>query len=575
MNRNTNAHFAELPNVEIKRSVFDRSFSHKLSGNVGNLIPIFYDDILPGDTVSMDTSKIIRFQTLLTPFMDQMYCDVYWFFVPNRLVWDHWINFMGENTQSAWVSSTEYTVPQLAVYPQSQDATRNETSNARVGTILDYLGFPVGSPGFENGADLTGVKINALPVRGYAKICNDWFRDENLMTPLNIYTGDATKTAKKESAVVNDVPQGGNPFICAKFADYFTSCLPSPQKGSPVSFNLNGKAPVLPETTMVPVIPPHIPMISFNQAADPDYNWFNVRSDDVESVSWLGGGGATFDAAVSNWNTAANSILPVNLWADLSRVNSQLFNINDIRMAFQLQRLLERDARGGTRYIEVIKSHFNVDSPDQRLQRSEYLGGNRFAITVNQVSNTAQSQQDFLGDLGAFSVTADSHSDFTKSFTEHGMLFGLMVVRYDHTYSQGLEKFWQRESRFDYYWPVFANIGEQPVNKSEIYLTNEASKSSTFGYNEAYADYRFKPNRVSGEMRPYVSNGLFSWTLADSYSSAPSLSFGWIHEDKANVDRVLSVTSSNAHQFWADFYFNFKHTRPMPVYSVPGLIDHN
>lgn len=580
MNRNTNAHFSELPSVDIKRSRFDRSFSHKLSGNVGDIIPIFYDDILPGDTVSMDTTKVIRFQTLLTPMMDQIYADVYWFFVPNRLVWDHWINFMGENTSSAWVSETEYQVPQITVPPHGATTTTGSVSLNNVGTILDYLGYPV-----ESSAQQGDVKINALPIRGYAKICQDWFADENIKDPLNIYTGDALQSAYISStqSYIDEVPLGGKPYIAAKFADYFTSGLPAPQKGNAVAIRMSEYyAPVF--THNVDVFGDSIPVLEYplvtNGPAGTDGSFYYIKSaagsNNVQKAP--GAGSATFDAAVTAGTSDTGSISPRNLWADLSHV-PQLFNVNDLRMAFQMQKLLERDARGGTRYIEVIKSHFAIDSPDQRLQRSEYLGGNRFTITVNQVANQAQSEQDFLGDLGAYSVTADSHSDFTKSFTEHGMLFGLLVLRYDHTYSQGLEKFWQRKSRFDYYWPVFANIGEQPINVSEIYLKansdNSTNQLATFAYQEAWADYRYKPNRVSGELRPYVSNGLYSWTLADNYSEPPSLSSGWIDEAKSNVDRVLAVTSEVSHQFWADFYFNFYHTRPMPVYSIPGLIDHN
>lgn len=577
MNRNTNAHFSELPSIEIERSTFDRSFSHKFSGIVGDVIPIFYDDILPGDTVVMDTSKVVRFQTLLTPMMDNLYADVYWFFVPNRLVWEHWINFMGENTASAWVPQTEYSIPQLVVPPASEETPNNN----KVGTILDYLGFPVGMS-----EQTDDISINALPIRGYCKIMNDWFRDENLTDPINIPTGDSSRTATTSASYVSDLPSGGVPFKAAKFADYFTSALPSPQKGNPVGIDLSiqsaNSVPVLPSATANSTSTRR-PLIWFDSGtgvSDP-YSYGRYGA-----FAKTGGGAApgielstqfsTFSGAY-NAATANQIEFPVNLTANLGLAAlAASFTVNDLRYAFQLQKLLERDARGGSRYIEVIKAHFNVDSPDQRLQRPEYLGGNRFPVQVNQVSNTAQSEQDFLGDLGAFSVTSDVHSDFTKSFTEHGMLFGLMVIRSDKTYSQMLEKFWRRKTRFDYYWPVFSNIGEQPIKKSEIFgAVADTSSDTTFGYQEAWADYRYKPNRVSAEMRPYVPNGLYSWTLADSYSAAPSLSDSWIREDSANVDRVLAVTSEVAHQFWCDVYFNFKHTRPMPVYSIPGLIDHH
>lgn len=562
MNRNTNAHFSELPSVDIQRSILDRSHSHKLSGNVGDLIPIFCDaDILPGDTVSIDTSKVIRFQTMLSPFMDNIQADIYFFFVPNRLIWDHWQNFMGQNDTSAWVPQVEYSVPKLTVKPADAD---NPNSN-RVGTILDYLGFPV-----EN--TVSNKDVNALPVRAYAKICEDWFRDENLSDPINLYTGDNTVVATKEASYINDVPHGGAPFKVAKYHDYFTSCLPFPQKGSPVNINLGVSVPELYVSTRKADTNHVYPV-----AQDASYPgvYATVQSGKITS-GWSGvfdrNGSSPYNIQGTSLSDSSH-LTPINLWTSGASLSAS-FTVNDLRYAFQLQKLLERDARGGTRYIETIRAHFGVVSPDARMQRSEYLGGNRFAIEVDQVCNTAQTESDFLGDLGAFSVTSDVHSDFTHSFTEHGVLMGLLCIRYDHTYAQGLHKMWSRDDRFSYFWPEFSAIGEQPVLKQEIFCDGSSNDSAVFGYNEAYADYRYLPNRVSGEMRPYVTNGLFSWTLADDYESVPSLSDGWIRESESNVDRVLAVTSENAHQFWADIYFNCKYTRPMPVYSIPGLIDH-
>ena len=579
MNRNTNAHFSELPSVDIRRSVLDRSHSHKTSGNVGDLIPVYVDaDIMPGDTVQIDTSKVVRFQTMLTPMMDNMQCDFYWFFVPHRLVWDHWINFMGENTSSDWTPAVTYTVPQLVVYPESTSGSFNTT-----GTILDYMGFPVGMLSTDPGA-APYIKINALPVRAYARVCSDWFRSENVTDPLNIYTGDNDVNAiSTGNGYIDDVARGGDPFVVAKYHDYFSSALPAPQKGSAVEISLtsNTSLPVYTGNKEVPVSSsafswkiPNSGAISTNSvykiSATPN-KYFQFEVDDNLSGFEM----STFsnDFAGAYGDTTYSKIAPTNLWT--AAPTGLSFSVNDMRYAFQLQKLLERDARGGTRYIEVIRSHFGVISPDARMQRPEYLGGNRFAINVNQVSNTAQTESDFLGDLGAYSVTSDVHSDFTHSFTEHGTLMCLMCVRYDHTYSQGLDKMWTRKSRFDYYWPVFANIGEQPIMKTEIYCDGTQVANQPWGYQEAWADYRYAKNLSTAEMRPYVSNGLASWTLADDYSSEPSLSDGWLREDKTNVDRVLAVTSSVSNQFWADIYFNAKYTRPMPVYSIPGLIDHN
>lgn len=585
MNRNTNAHFSEMPSAEIKRSTFDRSFSHKLSGNTGDIIPIFFDEILPGDTVQMSSSKIIRFQTMLTPVMDNIYADVYWFFVPNRLVWDHWEQLMGANYTSAWTPQASYSTPLIAVPPKAGEG--DTPNNNKVGTLLDYFGFPV-----ELSDQTDPIDISALPVRGYCKIMNDWFLAETVSDPINIYTGDSKVTATTEASYINDCPKGGAPFKAAKFADYFSSSLPTPQRGDPVSIvtsvtGSGNRLPVIPieastlqyMTVDVNKTAPMVMMDTYGSNAN--FKYHNVYTtaagayDDAygsSSPSPFSTFQAAFDDAYGSTNAAK---APVNLWAETSidnPIGTIGININDLRYAFQLQKLLERDARGGCgRYIEIIKAHFNVNSPDQRLQRSEYLGGNRFPVNITQVSNTAQSEQEFLGDLGAFSLTGDTHADFVKSFTEHGMLYGLMVLRYDHTYSQGIPKYFQRTDRFSYYWPVFANIGEQPVNKNEIYGT----ATGTWGYQEAWADYRYKPNMCSGEMRPYVNNGLFSWTLADDYDQAPTLSDEWMREDKTNVDRTLSVTSQVSNQFWADIYFDFKHTRPMPVFSIPGLIDHN
>lgn len=560
MNRNTNAHFAEMPSVDIQRSILDRSCSHKFAGNVGDVIPIYVDpDILPGDTVQMDTSKVVRFQTLLTPMMDNIQADIYWFFVPHRLVWDHWINFMGENTDSAWIPHTEYSIPQLRVPP------KGATSNNKVGTILDYMGFPVEMPLTE------AVEVNALPIRAYCKVMDDWFRSEALTDPLNVYTGDATVDATSEASYINDVPHGGKPFKAAKYADYFSSCLPSPQKGNPVTFPIKvggDEVGVFVSGTDYSALSGEHKLWFKNGDSQPGNGAVLNHSGQNPVFSYQG----SIDTSAVPDN---NSSWPINLATYIPIMESS-FTVNDMRYAFQLQKLLEKDARSGSRYIEVIREHFGIKSSDARLQRSEYLGGNRFGIVVDQVSNQAQTEQDFLGDLGAFSVTSDVHSDFTFSAQEHGTLLGLMVLRYDHTYSQGLEKFWSRKTRFDYYWPVFANIGEQPVLKKEIFLTGSEADDQTFGYNEAWADYRYKPNRVSSYMRPYINTGLFSWSLADDYDSSPSLSDSWIREDDNTVDRVLAVTKqASGFQFWADVYFSTKYTRPMPVYSVPGLIDHH
>lgn len=570
MNRNTNAHFSELPKVDIKRSKFDRSFDLLTSMNVGDVVPIFVDEAYPGDTYIMNTSKIIRLQTLLTPMMGNLYADTYFFFVPNRLIWDHWEEFMGENKTSAWIPQATYTVPKLSVPPVGQG------SNNYTGSLLDYLGYPVelqmedpNNPGTFIPAQTGNEEISALPLRAYCKVISDWFVDENLTDPLNMYTGDATVSCTTDSSYINDVPHGGKPFRAAKFRDYFTSCLPSAQKGSPVLLPLGDKAPVFPTNQVIWSTDGSVKAPNGSSEL-----YFSQFAND-NTISVLGGrhnlevAAGFVESTTSTLTDTSSRIIPNNLWADLT--NATAATVNDLRFAFQLQKLLERDARSGSKYKEVIKGHFSVDTGDARLQRAEYLGGNRVPISINQVENKAQTSTDFLGDLGAYSVTRDIHSDFTKSISEHGIVIGVMVLRADHVYTQGLPTYFQREDRFSYYWPEFANIGEQPVSKKTLFLTG----TGTFGFQEAYADLRYKPSMCSGEMRPYVSNNLGSWTLADDYATAPSLSDDWIREDPANVDRVLAVTSQVAHQAWANIWFDFKHVRPMPVYSVPGLIDHH
>lgn len=557
LNRNTNAHFSSLPSVGIQRSILDRSHSHKTSGFVGDIIPIYWDEILPGDTVNMDTSKVIRFQTMLSPVMDNIFADFYTFFVPDYIIWDHTFEFFGENSESAWAPRTEYSIPQLRVHPVGSD------SNNKRFTILDYLGFPVEMP-LDN-----PVEISALPVRAYAKICEDWFRDENLTDPINIYTGDATVEATRSDSYIDDVPHGGLPFKASKFKDFWTSMLPAPQKGDAITFPLISG-------DLAPVYPFNGNYVSPDVKAPITFGLVNGANFAAGSHSFDLYTGVSSPNAQARSETTAQTepsnvaVYPNNLWADLSSSVGAV-SVNDLRMAFQLQKLLEKDALGGSRYKEIIKSHFSVDTGDSRLWRSEYLGGNRVPINVNQVSNTAQGESDPLGDLGAYSLTVDYHSDFTKSFSVHGIIMTVMVVRAEHSYCQGIAPKWLRKDRFDFYWPVLSNIGEQPFDKQSLYV----GASGTFGYQEAWADYRYAPNELSGTMRPYVSGSLGSWNLGDDYSSPPSLSDEWIREPRANVDRALAVTSETAEQFWCDIYFKIKHTRPMPVYSIPGLIDHH
>ncbi len=550
MSRNENTRFALNPtNLDISRSKFNRDHSIKTSFNVGDIIPFYCDEVLPGDTFQLKTSLVARMQTLITPMMDNLYLDTYFFFVPNRLTWEHWKEFNGENTKSAWLPSVQYSVPQLEA-PAS--------TGWSIGTLADYFGIPTGIP---------NLSVNALPFRAYALIMNEWFRDENLSDPLSIPVDDATVKGVNTGNYITDVVKGGLPFKAAKYHDYFTSCLPAPQKGPDVTIPV-ASASNLPVKTLSEIVPnPSNYSLFGNNGLQATGS---LRPSSVANQPTFVSG----DAPISLTDNVVFS--PTNLWA-ISDGSAQAATINQLRLAFQIQKLYERDARGGTRYIEILKSHFGVTSPDARLQRPEYLGGTRIPINVNQVVQSAPGSTGTtpLGDTAAFSLTTDVHGDFIKSFVEHGFIIGVMVARYDHTYQQGLERFWSRKDRFDYYWPVFANIGEQAVLNKEIYAQGNSKDNEVFGYQEAWADYRYKPSRVTGEMRSSAPQSLDVWHLADDYDSLPHLSDSWIREDKANVDRVLAVTSSVSNQLFADLYIQCLATRPMPVYSIPGLIDHH
>lgn len=572
MNRNVESHFSKLPAAEIQRSVFDRSSDHKTSFNVGDLIPFYIDEVLPGDTFDVTTSKVVRSQTMLTPIMDNLYLDTYYFFVPNRLVWKHWKEFCGENTAGAWAPTVEYTIPSIAA----------PSGGFQSGTIADYMGLPVGVEWSASDE----LSPSALPFRAYALICNEFFRDENLSDPLNIPLDDANQIGSNGSTYISDVANGGKPFRAAKYHDYFTSALPAPQKGEPVGIPITipsyaGSYPVI--TANVDNYKDNLngyPMMShvtpLNSPIDPN----NLVSLPLEGNGFIApyGSGTPTDVVYHTGSNGVRSFVPYNLQVNIPQKdgNSDVsFSVNELRLAFAMQRYLESLARNGSRYTELLLGLFGVKSPDARLQRPEYLGGNRIPISISEVTNSAQSETDFLGDLGAKSNTTDVNHDFVKSFTEHGYVIGVMVARYDHSYSQGLEKFWSRKTFTDFYNPKFAHLGEVPIYQCEIYAKSDnLNKNNVFGYQEIWADYRFKPSRISGEMRPGVPNTLAQWHLSDNYSTAPTLSDSWIREDTSNVDRVLAVTSKAANQFWADIYIQNKCTRCMPMYSVPGLIDH-
>lgn len=554
--RNENSRFSQLPRVNISRSKFNRDSTVKTSFNVGDLIPFYIDEVLPGDTFQVKTNLVARMQPLVSAPMDNLYLDTYYFFVPNRLVWNHWKELNGENTESAWIPETEYQVPQI----------QSPTGGWNIGTIADYFGIPTG---------ISGLSVSALPFRAYSLICNEWFRDENLKDPLETPVDDTTVVGVNSGNYITDCAKGGLPFKAAKLHDYFTSCLPGPQKGPDVTLNIaSGTVPVSTSSISRSVsgVPLTLSMsdgyvnpIAGNRAL---YGICSENSNIMKATS-----GANYDKET----VADAGIEPLNLVANFdSSGGLPLVTINQLRTAFQIQRMYEKDARGGTRYTEILRSHFGVTSPDSRLQRPEYLGGQRIPININQVVQSSSSTENSpQGNVAAYSLTSESHGDFIESFTEHGFIIGLMVARYEHTYQQGINRLWSKKSRTDFYLPVLANIGEQPVLNKEIYASGTDVDDEVFGYQEAWADYRYKPSIVTGEMRSNHNKTLDSWHWADDYDTLPKLSSSWIDEDKVNIDRSLAVTSSLANQLYADIYVQNQTTRPMPVYSVPGLIDHN
>lgn len=567
MDRNYESRFAGNPTgVNISRSIISRDHSVKFSFNVGDVVPFMCDDILPGDTVTIDTSKVVRLQPMVAPIMDEVFLDTYYFFVPYRLLWNHWVNFMGENTASAWEPDVEYSVPQVEVPTGGYDA----------GTIADYMGVPIKVAG--------GQKISAMPFRAYALICDQWFRSENLMTPVNVNKDDSDIVGSNGSDQVTDIVKGGKPFIACKTFDYFTASLPEPQKGPDVTLPLGSVAPL---NGMAPVVTQDTAHLNVGDSAS-IMKVAIVKSGTVNPNASSTGSlytGSDGNVGIGTGSVGAyqGAAVPSNLYASLNGLNADLSTatastVNELRQAFAIQKYYERLARGGSRYIEMIKAFYGVTSPDARLQRAEYLGGNRIYLDVEQVAqqSSTKDQPTPAGSVFGLSVTGDTNSDFTKSFTEHGLLIGVCVARYHHTYQQGLERMWFRKKLFDFYNPTFANLGEVPILKKEIYFTDDAVQNeSVFGYQEAWADYRYKPNRVAGEMRSAYATPLDSWHLADNYKTVPSLSADWIREDKTMLDRALAVTSQVSNQLIADFYIKADYARPMPVYSIPGLIDHN
>ena len=574
MNRNSNSRFALAPQVDIQRSTFDRSSGHKTTFNAGKLVPIYVDEVLPGDTFEMKTSAIIRGSTPIFPVMDNANLDIYFFYVPNRLVWNHWKEFNGENTTSKWEQTVEYSIPQMAP-PLANDST---PAGWEKGTLADYMGIPtlIGPGASQANPEYT---VNHLPFRAYCLIYNEWFRDQNLQDPVLIDTGDSQTNGRhlipeKEPIEyqIQAALKGANLLPVNKYFDYFTGALPEPQKGPDVLLPLGQTAPVITMTKDIAGVTSANTGMRFISESP-----IKAQQKMAINATGNGKGNGVLIETVPSGSPSEGNLIPTNLYANLQEATSA--TINELRLAFQLQKLYERDARGGTRYIEIIKSHFGVTSPDARLQRPEYLGGERIPINIDQVIQTSGTAEGTTpqGNTGAYSLTGNQGSYFKHSFVEHGYVLGLACVRTEHTYQQGLEKIWNRKNRFDFYWPALANIGEQAILNKEIYLQDsKAMNEEAFGYQEAWAEYRYKPSRVSSAFRSNITSGsLDAWHYADYYEAMPVLSAEWIQETYKNVDRTLAVQSTLEDQYIADFWFKCKCTRPMPIYSIPGLIDHH
>lgn len=508
--------FSQVPRAEIPRSNFNRSHSYKTAFDSGYLVPIYVDEALPGDTFNCKLTSVGRLATPIVPFVDNLHLDFFFFAVPLRLIWDNFQKFMGEQTDPG--DSTDYTVPVI---------TADAGTGFTVGSLADYMGLPIG---------INSLEVNSLHFRAYNLIWNEWFRSEDL----------------QDSAVVDkdDGPDTITDYVLLKRGkrhDYFTSCLPWAQKGDAIELPLGSEAKVHTAANAGGVINVYSDAAG---AARDLYEPTPTGADQIEVHTTL--------------TTAANY-----LYSDLSSATAS--TINELREAFQLQKLLERDARGGTRYTEIVRSHFRVDSPDARLQRPEYLGGGKSMINITPIPQTSESGTTKQGTLAAVGYQSASGIGFTKSFVEHSVIIGLACCYADLTYQQGLRRMWSRQTKYDYYWPALAHLGEQAVLNKEIYCQNDANDDLVFGYQEAWADMRYFPSQITGILRSQAASSLDYWHLAQEFSSLPALNATFIAETPP-VSRVVAVPSEPEIIF--DGYFDLICTRPMPTYSVPGLIDH-
>nr|WP_287056477.1 major capsid protein [Phascolarctobacterium sp.] len=529
--------FSRVPRAEIQRSSFNRSHGHKTTFDAGYLVPFFVDEVLPGDTFNCRATLFARLATPIVPFMDNLFMDTFFFFVPCRLLWENWERFNGAQDNPG--DSTDYLIPTLA-----------DNTTFDVGTLGDYFGIPTG---------VSLSNINSMPFRAYNLIWNEWFRDENLQDSVDVPKDDGTDDVMDYQLLRR-----------GKRHDYFTSCLPWPQKGPGVELPVGGLADVKFADDYDVNAP--IPLtFNINNQGYPATYWDSDQQGHgyVPRLPPTGGLGNLEDSPVNIYNPLA--ALPAGgLVADLSTATA--VTINSFRMAFQVQRLYERDARGGTRYTEMLTAHFGVVSPDARLQRPEYLGGSSSPVVVNPVQQTSSTDNTTpQGNLAAYGLVGSRVHGFTKSFVEHGYIIGLVNVRADLTYQQGLNRMWSRQTRFDFYWPALAHLGEQAVLNKELYADGTSADDDVFGYQERFAEYRYFPSKITGKFRSTFAQPLDAWHLSQKFETRPVLNAEFI-VDEPPIDRVVAVPSEP--HFLFDSYIELNCVRPMPVYSVPGLIDH-